>query len=39
MVSEMQTLSENNEYLFVQDGARAHAAKLTLETMKDMKQI
>ena len=23
----------------MQDGARAHAAKLTLETLKDMKQI
>ena len=38
MVPEMNRLAKHNEYLFMQDGARAHTAKLTLEMLKDKKQ-
>ena len=38
MISEMNRLAKHNEYLFMQDRARAHTAKLTLEMLKDKKQ-
>ena len=39
MISEMNRLAKDNEYLFMQEGARAHTAKLILEMLKDKKQI
>ena len=38
MISEIDTMAKHNEYLFTQDLARAHTAKLTLEILKDKKQ-
>ena len=35
MIPEMNKLAKHNEYLFMQDGARAHTAKLTLKMLKD----
>ena len=35
----MNRLAKHNEYLFMQEGARTHTAKLTLEMMKDKKQF
>ena len=32
-------MKKHNEYLFMQDGARAHTVKLTLEMLKDKKQL
>ena len=38
IISEIDTMAKHNEYLFMQDLARAHTAKLTLEMLKDKKQ-
>ena len=38
MIPEMNRLEKHKEYLFMQDGARAHTAKLTLEMLKGKKQ-
>ena len=38
MISEMNRLVKQNEYLFMQCWARAHIAKLTLDMLKDKKQ-
>ena len=38
MISEMNRLVKQNEYLFMQYWARAHIAKLTLDKLKDKKQ-
>ena len=38
MISETDTMAKHNEYLLMQDLARAHTAKLTLEMLKDKKQ-
>ena len=35
----MNSLAKNNEYLFIQDETRAHTAKLTLEMLKDKKNV
>lgn len=32
-------MTKHNEYLLMQDGPRSHTAKLTLEMMKDKKQL
>ena len=37
MIPEINRLAKHNEYLFIQDGARAHTVKLTLEILKDKK--
>ena len=34
----MNRLAKYNNYLLMQDGARAHTAKLTLEMLKDKKK-
>ena len=39
MVPEMSSLVKHDEELFMQDEARAHPAKLTLEILKDKKQL
>ena len=39
MILEMNRLAKHNEYLFMQDGARAHIAKFTLEILKDKKKL
>ena len=39
MIPEMVRMAKHNEHLFMQDGARAHTAKLTLEILKDKKQL
>ena len=39
MISKMKTLVKHIGYSFMQDGARAHIAKLTLEMLKDKKQL
>ena len=39
MIPEMNRLPKQNEYLFMQDISRAHTAKLTLEMLKDKKQL
>ena len=39
MVSEMNRLAKHNEYLLMQDRARAYTAKLTIKLMKDKKQL
>ena len=38
MIPEMNWLAKH-EYLFMQDEGRAHTAKLTLEMLKDKKQL
>ena len=38
IISEMNRLVKQNEYLFKQCWARAHIAKLTLDMLKDKKQ-
>ena len=38
MISEMNRLVKQNEYLFMQCWARAHTAKLTFDILKDKKQ-
>ena len=38
VISEMNRLVKQNEYLFIQGWARAHTAKLTLDRLKDKKQ-
>ena len=35
----MNRLAKHNEYLFMQEGARAYTAKLTTELMKGKKQL
>ena len=39
MTPEMNRLAKHIENLFIQDGAWAHAAKLTLEMLKNKKQL
>ena len=39
MIPEMNTMTKHNEYLLMQDGPRSHTAKLTLEMLKDKKQL
>ena len=39
MILEMNRLANHNEYLFMQDGARAPIVKLNLEILKDNKQL
>ena len=39
MIPEKNRLIKHNEYLFMQDRARAHTTKLTLEMLKDKKQL
>ena len=38
-IPEMNRLAKHNEYLFMEDGARAHTAKLTFEMLKHKKQL
>ena len=38
LISEMNRLVKQNEYLFTQGWARAHTAKLTLDRLKEKKQ-
>ena len=35
----MNRFAKHNEYLFMQDRARAHTGKLTLEMLKDKKKF
>ena len=39
MITEMDRLAKHNEYLFMQDRARAHKAKLIIEMLKGKKQL
>ena len=39
MISKMKTQVKHIGYSFTQDGARAHIAKLTLEMLKEKKQL
>ena len=39
MTPEMNRLAKHNEDLFMQDGARAHTAKLTVKILKGKKQL
>ena len=39
MIPEMNRLAKHKEYLFIQDGGRAHTANLTLEMLKDKKRL
>ena len=39
MIPEMNNQAKHTEYLFMQDGARAHTAKLTLEMLKEKKKL
>ena len=38
MIPETNRLAKHNKYLFMQDGATAHTAKLTLKMLKDKKR-
>ena len=38
MIPETNRLAKHNKYLFMQDGAAAHTAKLTLKMLKDKKR-
>ena len=39
MIPEVNRFVKHNEYLLMQDGAKAHTAKLTPEMLKDKKQF
>ena len=39
MIPKMNRLAKYNKYLFMQDGARTHTAKLTLEMLKEKKEL
>ena len=39
IIPEISMPAKHNEYLFMQDGAGAHTAKLILEMLKDKKQL
>ena len=38
MIPKKNRLAKHNDYLFMQDGARTHTAKLESELLKDRKQ-
>ena len=39
MIPDMNRLAKHNQYLFMQNGARAHTSKLTAEMLKHKKQV
>ena len=39
MIPEINRLGKHNEYLFMQERARAHTAKLTFEMLKNKEQL